>query len=429
MIWLLGGAVILALMVLTVGAAVKALIIIVPPNEVAIISGRNRVDETGAPVGYRVVQGGRTLRYPFVEEVEYMSLNTIPIEVSVTNAYSKGAIPLDVQGVANIKVSSTPGVLKNSVERFLGRPSEYIQQIAKENLEANLRGVLSTLTPEEVNEDRLKFAQTLIEEADDDIKTLGLELDVLKIQNVTDQSGYLDAVGRRRTAAVLTEARESEAEQAAQAEEAEAESRRRAELARVGSQLAIAEEQNKLRVRQAELDADAVASEKRAAVAGERARVMAEQALEAERVELQRLRLEADVIAPARAHKEAVELEAKAAAARIREDGAAQVAVFEQLASQYSAAGDDAKDVFLLKMLPELMGSIVESVKEIDIDKVTVIDQGGAGGGVAGVATQLPATVIAIAEQLETATGVDILSALDRRAQRVEAPELSEPPA
>ena len=147
-----------------------------------------------------------------------MDLNTIPIEVSVSNAYSKGAIPLDVQGVANIKVSSREGVLENSVERFLGRPAEYIQQIAKENLEANLRGVLATLTPEEVNEDRLKFAQTLIDEADDDIRTLGLELDVLKIQNVTDQVGYLEAVGRRRTANVLREARESEAGQTAEAE-------------------------------------------------------------------------------------------------------------------------------------------------------------------------------------------------------------------
>ena len=120
--------------------AVRSLIIICPPNKVAVVSGRTRLLSDGRTVGYRVIKGGRTLRIPLIEKVDFMDLNTIPIEVSVTNAYSKGAIPLDVQGVANIKIASREGVLENSVERFLGRPPEYIQQIAKENLEANLRG-------------------------------------------------------------------------------------------------------------------------------------------------------------------------------------------------------------------------------------------------------------------------------------------------
>ncbi len=423
MFWLLGVIGLLALIVLAVMTAVTSLIIIVPPNMVAIISGRDRVDSSGRTIGYRVIKGGRTFRVPLIEKVDYMNLNTIPIEVSVTNAYSKGAIPLDVQGVANIKVSSIEGVLDNSVERFLGRPAEYIQQIAKENLEANLRGVLSTLTPEEVNEDRLKFAQTLIDEADDDIKTLGLQLDVLKIQNVTDQVGYLEAVGRRRTAQVLTEARESEAQQTADAEEAEAKSRQRAELARVHSDLVIAEERNKLRVREAELSAEAMSSENRAAVAGEQARVMAEQSLQHERIELQKRRLEADVVAPARAQREALELEAKGAAAKIIEDGNAQIQVFQRLSAQYTAAGPDARDVMLLNMLPDLISEIVDTVNGIDIDKVTVIDHGGSGA-VPNVASQMPAAVIAITEQIETATGVNILEVLSRKTSDSPAVEV-----
>ena len=416
MSWFIGVAFIVGLTIAAVAAAVRSLIIIVPPNKVAIISGRERVDSTGRRVGYRLIQGGRTLRLPLVEKVDFMSLNTIPIEVAVTSAYSKGAIPLDVQGVANIKISSKPGVLANSVERFLGRPSEYIQQIAKENLEANLRGVLATLTPEEVNEDRLKFAQTLIDEADDDIKTLGLELDVLKIQNVTDQVGYLEAVGRRRTAQVLKEARESEARQTADAEEAEAVSRQRAEMAKVEADLVIAEQHNKLRVRTAELDAEAMAEEKRAQVAGERAKVSAEQLLETERIELQKRRLEADVIAPARARAAALELEARGQAAHIREDGAAQIEVFERMSAEYTEAGVHAKDVMVLNMLPDIVDSIVGTVNGIDIDKVTVIDSGGAGNGIGGVASQMPAAVISITEQIENATGVNILEVLSRGA-------------
>lgn len=413
--YLLVVAVILAVIVLAVAAAVRSLIVICPPNRVAVISGRNRAVSDGRDVGYRVLKGGRTIRIPILERVDFMDLNTIPIDVSVSNAYSKGAIPLDVQGVANIKVSSREGILENSVERFLGRDSDYIQQIAKENLEANLRGVLSTLTPEEVNEDRLKFAQTLIDEADDDIRKLGLELDVLKIQNVTDQVGYLEAVGRRRTAQVLTEARESEASQAADAEEAEAAGRRRSELARVDADLIIAEQQNKLRVRQAELDAAGLVSENEAVVAGEKAKVTAEQELETVRIELQKRRLEANVIAPAQAEMQAAELRAKGEAAAIIANGEAQVNVLNRMTEMYKAAGPDAQNIFLLNILPEIIEQISSTVAGIDVDKITIIDQtGGGGGGLPGVAAQMPAAVISITEQIEAATGINVLSALNR---------------
>ncbi|MDQ4068460.1 MAG: SPFH domain-containing protein [Actinomycetota bacterium] len=411
---LIVGAV-LAVVVLAIIATVRSLIIICPPNRVAVISGRSRQLSDGRTVGYRAIRGGRTLRVPLLERVSWMELNTIPIEVSVANAYSKGAIPLHVQGIANVKVSSVEGLLQNSVERFLDVPQNDIAAIAKETLEANLRGVLATLTPEEVNEDRLKFAQTLIEEADDDIKTLGLELDVLKIQNVTDEVGYLDSVGRRQTAAVIKEARVAEALRKAEAEESEAMARTRAEIAAAQADLKIVEQQNALRVRQAELEAIAGAAEAEAKVAGEKARVVAEQALEAERVQLETRRLEAFVVAPARADLEAKELAAKADAAKIIEEGNAQVEVFRRLVEQYQAAGGDAQRVFVLRMLPELIDKMVSTIAGVDIEKVSIIDSGGQGNGVPGFMTQLPAAVIGLTEQIENATGVDILKAL--RAQ------------
>ncbi|HEX2048464.1 MAG TPA: SPFH domain-containing protein [Acidimicrobiales bacterium] len=407
---ILGG--VIAVVVLAIIATIRSLIIICPPNRVAVISGRSRQLSDGRTVGYRAIRGGRTLRVPLLERVSWMELNTIPIEVSVANAYSRGAIPLHVQGIANVKVSSVEGLLQNSVERFLDVPQTEIAAIAKETLEANLRGVLATLTPEEVNEDRLKFAQTLIEEADDDIKTLGLELDVLKIQNVTDEVGYLNSVGRRQTAEVLKEARVAEAMRKAEAEESEALARQRAEIATAQADLKIVEQQNALRVRQAELEAVAGAAEAEAKVAGEKAKVVAEQALEAERVELETRRLEAFVVAPARADLEAKELAAKADAAKIVEEGNAQIEVFRRLVEQYQAAGADAQRVFVLRMLPELMDKIVSTVASVDIEKVSIIDSGGQGTGVPGFMNQLPAAVIGLTEQIENATGVDLLKAL-----------------
>src|SRR5918998_5148538 len=407
---ILGG--VIAVVVLAIIATIRSLIIICPPNRVAVISGRSRQLSDGRRVGYRAIRGGRTLRVPLLERVAWMELNTIPIEVSVQNAYSKGAIPLHVQGIANVKVSSIEGLLQNSVERFLDVDQDHIAAIAKETLEANLRGVLATLTPEEVNEDRLKFAQTLIEEADDDIKTLGLELDVLKIQNVTDEVGYLNSVGRRQTAAVLKEARVAEATRKAEAEESEALSRQRAEIATAQAELKIVEQQNALRVRQAELEAIAGAAEAEAKVAGEKAKVVAEQALETERVQLETRRLEAYVVAPARANLQAKELGAKADAAKIIEEGNAQVEVFRQLVQRYQEAGDDAQRIFVLRMLPDLVDRITSTVSAVDIERISIIDSGGSGTGIPGFMKQLPAAIIGLAEQIENATGVDLFRAL-----------------
>lgn len=415
-------AVIVVVAVVLVLLSVRSLIVICPPNRVAVISGRGKQETTDGTSGYRVLRGGRTLRIPLLEKVDWMDLNTIAIDVAVSNAYSKGAIPLSVQAVGDVKISSREGVLDNAIERFLSRPIDYVQKIAKETLEANLRGVLATLTPEEVNEDRLKFAQTLIEEADDDMRTLGLDLDVLKIQNVTDEVDYLDSVGRRRTAQVIKEARVAEAERKTEAEEAEAEARRRAEIAKVAADLEIVEKENALRVKRAELEALAIAKEREAEVAGEKAKAVAEQALETERIELQKRRLEADIITPARADKEAKELRAKGEAAKIVEDGAAQIEVFKRLVDQYRAAGEEAQQIFVLNMLPDLVGQIVDTVKGVHIDRVSVIDTGNGSPGIPDLMSQLPAAVIKLTEQIENATGVDILSGLARRPAEAAGP-------
>lgn len=416
---------VLALVVIFIVLIIKRLIIICPPNRVAVISGRKRALSDGRVVGYRILRGGRTMRIPIIEKVAWMDLNTIPLEVSVSNAYSRGTIPLNVQGIANVKVSSTEGLLENAAERFLNVHNQAIGQIAKETLEANLRGVLATLSPEEVNEDRLKFSHQLIDEADDDIKTLGLELDVLKIQNVTDDVNYLESVGRRLTAEVVKDARVAEANRTSESEQAEAEARRAAQVATIEAEKAIVEEQNALRVRTAELEAISKAREEEALVAGETAKAVASQQLEQERIELEKRRMEADVVIPARADLEARQLQAQADAARIVEDGKAQVEVFRRLTDQYQAAGADGHDLLVLNMLPELVDKIVATVQGVSIDRVAVVDSGagsaggnggGSAGGIPGLLSQLPASLVSMTEQIEAATGVDLLASLRNRS-------------
>lgn len=395
---------------------IKSLIVICLPNEMVVITGRKRVTSDGRTVGYRLLHGGRTMRIPVVERVSRIDLTTIPIEVVVKNAYSKGGIPLVVQGIANVKISAREPTAHNAVERLLDKPFDELMHIAKDTLEGNLRGVLATLTPEEVNEDRLKFAHRLIEQADEDLKKLGLELDTLKIQNVTDEVRYLDSIGRQQTAEILKRARVAEATRASEAEQTEAAARQAAQVAQLQADLKIAEEQNRLRVRRAELEAEALAREAEAKVAGEKARVVAEQALQQERIGLEQRRLEADVLLPARADREAAEQRAKGNAATIAEDGRARLFVLEETIKLYQKAGSEAERIFILNMLPDIIREISKSVGAMDIEKVTVIDSGGRGTGVASAATQLPEAIIKITEQIEAATGVNILSRLCNRS-------------
>lgn len=223
---------ILVVFLLALVGIIKANLFICQPNEVLIFSGRRRTTSDGDQIGYRVIKGGRAFRIPLLERVDRLDLRTLPLEVSISSAYSKGGILLNIQGVANVKIAGEEPLLGNALERFLSKPLVEIQEIAKDTLEGNLRGVLASLTPEEVNEDRLKFAQSLIEEADADLQKLGLVLDTLKIQNVSDEVGYLDAIGRRQTAAVLKEAEVAEAVNRAEFQEKSSEAGRWGKVSR-----------------------------------------------------------------------------------------------------------------------------------------------------------------------------------------------------
>ena len=181
-------------------AIVKGFLYICRPNEILIFSGRKHTLPNGQSTGYKVVRRGWAVRIPILETVNRMDMRLFMVEVTVTNAYSKSGIPLDVKAIANVKISNNPAYVRNAVERFLGTSPQQIAVVARQTLEGVLREVLAQLTPEEVNEDRLKFAETLKKHAQDDFDKLGLELDVLKVQHVSDEQQYLQNLGRARAA-------------------------------------------------------------------------------------------------------------------------------------------------------------------------------------------------------------------------------------
>jgi flotillin len=388
------------------------------PNEVLVFSGGQRAS-AGRKVGYRIIKGGRAVRIPLLETVDSMDLTNMPIEVAVQGAYSKGGIPVNVHGIANVKIAGEQPVLDNAIERFLGVDRGRIMAIAKDTLEGNLRGVLATLTPEELNEDKIKFAQSLLAEAEDDLRKLGLELDTLKIQDVSDDVNYLDSIGRRQSAEVQKKALIAEARAKAEAAVQAASNLRETEISKIEAAIATARADNARRLADAQTRAGALVAEAQGQVASMLARAEGELEVQKARVEQVRRQLAADVLEPARARKAAAEAGAKGDASQIVEQGRATAAAMAEIAATWREVGPSARSVFLMQKVTDLSRIVMSTVDKLQIERLTVL------GGVGGTASAGPGTngagiglgdltgkLIAAREQIKAATGIDLAAAI-----------------
>ncbi len=400
-------AIVLLLGFLSAGTAASALVIrnfyhICQPSEVLIFAGSRRSIQEGEEakeVGYRLVKGGSSIQLPVIERTFRMNLTNMIIDLKVVNAYSKGGIPLTVQGVANIKIAGEEPTIHNAIERLLGKSRKEIEQLAKETLEGTLRGVLASLTPEEANADQIAFAKILLEEAEDDLEQLGIVLDSLQIQNISDDVDYLDSIGRKQQAELLRDARIAEAKAKAESVINASENKRLVALRRIERDLEISKAEAERRVRDALTKRVAIVAEAESLVGAEIAKTQAQVAVQTERIKQVEHQLQADVIAPAEAESKRAISKAKADAASIVEDGKAQVEGIKSLAQSWKAAGSNAKDIFLLQKLDVLLQAMATSIPDVEVQNLTVIDsQGGSN------ATKMAAFV----EQLRQTTGIDV---------------------
>jgi len=349
--------------ILVIVAFIKTNLRICHPNEILVFSGRKRRLEDGTEVGYRIIKGGRGLRVPILESATRLPLNIIPIDLELTGALTNGLIPINIQAMANVKLAgSEQEGLSNALERFLEKNISDISQVAKENIEGSLRGVLAALTPEEANSNRLAFSERVAEEARADLMRLGLVLDTFKIKHISDEQGYLEAVGRRKNAEVRRDARITEATAEADARLVAAEAKKKGNVAEAVAGISIAEAENELRVKTADLASQANASEARAKVAGDIARISEEQMLEEQRVKMNKSKYEAEMVVPARAEKEAKELRAVGDAARIAEDGRATAEAVRLLREQWEK--DDTRELFLIQQLPGILDKVTRMVAD-----------------------------------------------------------------
>jgi flotillin len=410
---------------IVIAMIISRIIYICPPNEVLIFSGgHRRIPGTeDRVVGYRVVQGGRGIRIPLIEVVDRMDLTNMIIELRVHGAYSRGGIPLNVQGVANVKVSSKSDLLANAIERFLGYTREQIMAVARETLEGNLRGVLSTLTPEEVNQDREKFAGELVHEADHDLARLGLELDTLKIQHVSDDKGYLDSIGRRQTAVLLKNSRIAEAENHALSQENAAQNLMNQEISKVEAEITMARAEGQRRIAEAQTRKGALVAESRGQVQALVAKAGAEVEVQKARLAQVRYQLIADKVKPAEARKAQMVAQARGSASKIVEEGKATASAIRALGATWSKAGDSARQIFVAQKLQSLVATMMKTVGDMAVDKVTVIDRDLAANG-----SNFAVKAAVTAEQIKQMLGVDI-AAIAQRASGANPALVAGPPS
>lgn len=405
-----GGGILAAFFVLI--WMLKQILIICPPNKVLVKSGgQNRAGTGTGKVGYKPYFGGFVVRIPIIEQVDEMELVTMPIGVSVHNVYSKGGIVLHVEAVANVKISSDRDIVGSAIERFLGRDRDDIKRAAQDTLEGNLREVLATLTPEEVNDDRLRFANKVKQVAEDDLNKLGLHLDTLKIQHVSDDNEYLDSIGRLRLAEIIRDAEIAESNADREAANSEAEARALAHVSRETTEAEVAKRRNGLKQLRAELEAKAKTEEEKTTAAAQEARARAEQELQQVRSVLEELRLQADKIIPAETMKRAREMQAKGNAAPIAENGKAIALALDHMAAAWAEAGDQARDIYLIQQLEKILGLVVSTVNNMEVGEVHLIDN-GEGDALPNYVRSFPDTVTAILQSLQHSTGIDVAGTL-----------------
>ncbi len=390
---------------------IKKFMVIGRPNEVLVFSGRKHKLADGTEVGFRVIRGGRAFRIPVFEKVDSMDMKVMPIDIQIRGAYAKGNIPINVDAVANVKITNDDVLVNHAVERFLGRPQDQLRSVAKETLEGTLRGVLALLTPEEVNHDRQKLADNLKAEVADDLGQMGLSVDTFKIQHVTDEVQYLNSISRIKIAEVHKTAEIAESNAKREADQVVADADMRGRVALEQSESRIVEESNDLERFRAELEAKARSEEEKTVAAGLEARAIAEQQLQAIRGELEKLRLEAEIIIPADKNRMATELRAGGDAAIRAETGRAQGEALNALHGAWKLAGSEASEIFLIQQIDHILADVAKATEGLDIKHVNLID-GGDGRTLARYVGAYPAVVSEIFDRIKETVGIDVVSIL-----------------
>ncbi len=382
----LGGAVVLTAMFVFASRYRK-----VGPNEALVISGGSR--------GFRIIRGGGTFVVPVLESAETMNLDVMTIHVHTPEVYTAKGVPVQVDGIAQIKVDSTnEHALATAAEQFLGRSRDDVMKVALQTVEGHLRAILGTMEVEGIYQDRETFAQRVQEFSASDLKNMGLRIVSFTLRDIKDDQGYLDALGKPRLAEVKREAAVKESKALAEASIAQAEANRDAairsaqakkegDVERLKAEAEIAEATRDYELKRAEYQASVNQRKAEADLAYDLQRFKTGQLVKREEVSVQAIEkeqliavqekeilrkekeLEATVHKPADAKRYAIQTEAEAEKYRALADAEARKAQGLAQAEILAATGRAEAEVVLKKGQAEAEIAKVKGLAEAEAIK------------------------------------------------------------
>ncbi|MBO7068578.1 MAG: flotillin family protein [Bacteroidaceae bacterium] len=381
-----------------------------PADKILVIYGSGN----GGKKSANCVHGGGAFVWPVIQDYAYMSLTPIGIDANLTNALSRQNIRVDVPCRFTVGISTDPDYMNAAAERLLGQTANQIQEMARDILFGQLRLVIATMSIEELNSDRDKFLEAITANVEVELKKIGLKLINVNVTDIKDESGYIEALGQEAAAKAINEAKVRVAEQEKMGEIGKAEAVRETRIRTAAANAEAVKGENEAKINIANSDAirreneaealrRATAAEKVAQAQALEESYAAEQKAEEARATRERATQNANIIVKQEIEKKRLVIEAEAAAEqkRVNAKGEADAifakmeaeakGLYEILTKQASgydkmiqAAGGDATKAYtllLLEKLPELVKTQVEAIKGINIDKVTVWDNGGNADG------------------------------------------------
>ena len=380
-----------------------------PSDRILVVYGK-----TAGGVSSRCLHGGATFIWPVIQAFEYLDLTPIPIDIPLEGALTKQNIRVNTPSTFTVGISTDPSVMSNAAERLLGLQLTQVRDLARDIIFGQMRVVIATMDIEAINADRDQLIERISDGVEGELRKVGLRLINVNIQDITDESGYLNALGQEASSRAINEANVAEANNKRKGEIGVAEAQRDQRIAVSASQASAVEGENLAKVKVAESDAarrEREAEAERLASAAEK--VKAAQALEeayasektAEDARSQREKSTqyANVVVPAEIEKAKIETLAEADAEKIRRlkrgeaDGIqslmeaeakgtlaalqAKAQGFGEIVQSSGGAADDATLLLVTEQLPQLIEEQVKAISNLKIDKVTVWDSGKGDGG------------------------------------------------
>lgn len=385
-----------------------------PSDKVMVIYGKVGNNADGTSRSAKCIHGGAAFIWPLIQDVEFLDLTPISINVDLKNALSKQNIRVDVPSRFTVGISTEPGVMQNAAERMLGLKLDDIQELAKDIIFGQLRLVIATMEIEEINTDRDKFLDAVSRNVETELKKIGLRLINVNVTDITDESGYILALGKEAAAKAINDAKISvaQADREGAIGSANAERDQRINVSLANSEAIKGENEAKIQVaesdairreREAEALKRATAAEKIQSAKALEEAYAAQKSAELARASLEQATLEADILVKAEIEKKQAELKAEAEAEQIRRkakgeadatlmrmqaeaDGMRSILTkqaegFAEIVKSAGGESNDAIRLMIADKLEELTKIQVEAIKNLKIDKVTVWDGGNSADG------------------------------------------------